>query len=68
MLSTMSSVPHWRERHVLHKIGVVGVMLATLLFLVGFSVPAWAAQSGLWMRCSSDACTTNVYSHSGRLG
>ncbi|KAK7112933.1 uncharacterized protein [Littorina saxatilis] len=60
----MPSSVHWSERHVLHKQGVIGVTLATLLFVIGYSVPAWTtSQLGLWMWCSADVCSTNVVSH-----
>ncbi|KAK7477787.1 hypothetical protein BaRGS_00030970 [Batillaria attramentaria] len=50
----------WRERHVLHKLGSVGLVPATLLFVVGFSVPAWRLGVGLWTRCQFEVCISDV--------
>ena len=49
-----------QARHTLFKLGVGGLLLATLLFTLGFSAPAWLDRSGLWMDCSYGTCFTNM--------
>ena len=46
-------------RHTLFKAGVGGLFLSTLLFIVGYSAPAWANQDGLWLSCGY-SCTSNT--------
>ncbi|XP_076459903.1 uncharacterized protein LOC143293009 [Babylonia areolata] len=57
-----SLVTWWRSHHMLHRLGAMGVLLATFLFLLGFSVPAWTTGSGLWMTCSPSSCMANLHS------
>ena len=47
-------------RHTLFKAGVGGLFLSTLLFIVGFSVPAWTDRRGLWRNCMFPTCFGNV--------
>ena len=63
----MVSHPTFRRikaRHAIFKVGVGGIFLSALLFIVGYSAPAWIDQSGLWMSCGS-SCVSNVASGSG---
>ena len=56
-----------RVRHTLFKVGVGGLLFATLLFIVGYSAPAWSNRIGLWLSCSSSRCASNVGSGQGEL-
>ena len=63
----MISPPTFRRitaRHAIFKVGVGGILLSALLFIVGYSAPAWIGQSGLWMTCGS-SCVSNVGNGSG---
>ena len=51
-------------RHTLFKVAFSGLLLAVVLFIVGFSAPGWANKSGLWMSCSY-RCFSNVGRGSG---
>ncbi|XP_076467009.1 uncharacterized protein LOC143298157 [Babylonia areolata] len=52
------------SRPLLYKIGLVGLLASSLLYLIGFSSPYWVtvdsgrfrSSSGLWMACIADVC------------
>ncbi|KAI8782436.1 hypothetical protein BgiMline_027362 [Biomphalaria glabrata] len=63
----------WKERGLIYKVGFVGIVLGSLLFVVGFCAPAWAEfqfvwsddhveSMGLWQTCSGSlsVCTMSV--------
>ena len=67
VMMPMVSHPTFRRinaRHATFRVGVGGIFLSALLFIVGYSAPAWIDQKGLWMSCGS-SCVSNVASGRG---
>ncbi|KAH9525777.1 hypothetical protein Btru_002338 [Bulinus truncatus] len=63
----------WKERGIIYKVGFLGVVIGSLMFIVGFCSPAWAEfqfiwsdfhkqSMGLWQTCSGDltVCAMSV--------
>ncbi|XP_076458243.1 uncharacterized protein LOC143291976 [Babylonia areolata] len=54
--ATPATVRRIFHRHDLFRLGFLGLLLAAVMFAVGFSVPAWADQMGLWVSCAFRPC------------
>lgn len=48
------------HRHVFFQVGWIFMLVAAIIFTIGFSAPAWKDRMGLWMNCTSDNCVSNV--------
>lgn len=51
----------------LHKLGSATLVPATVMFVVGFSVPAWRQGMGLWSLCQGDICVSGFTHNSAPL-
>ncbi|XP_070182448.1 uncharacterized protein, partial [Littorina saxatilis] len=49
-----------KVRHSLFKAGVGLLVFSTVVFVVGYSAPAWSDRTGLWMSCEFGGCNSNT--------
>lgn len=59
------TMKRWGLRHRGYRVGIIGVAVCSVFFVVGFAAPAWRNTMGLWMSCSQSQKLCVSHSNSG---